>query len=295
MAEISKITLPSGNTYDIKDAIARELIANGVTFRIAYLKDSVPDVTKIPAGVIVKYNNTDYTGTLTAANADKGIFYFVYSPTQVSDDTLDKYDEYAVLNKGTEQVPDYFWEKLGDTRLALEDLGDLAFKDASDITTSTDTFVKSYPGTTSKLVTTTIKGVSGTVNASDVSHTSKKLATTSVPNVTSAGSASSWAFAMGSGNDAETLIISGSNSVAPTLGTAITAATGSLVATTETTNVGDTVVDTVSEIARVVATADSDNTTVATGGLDANGGGSSVMTGLGTATTASAVTDVSVQ
>lgn len=58
---------------------------------------------------------------------------------------------------------------------------------------------------------------------------------------------------MGSGNDAETLIITGANGSAPTLGTAITCATGSLAA---------------------------------------NGGGDSVMTGLGTATTASAVTGV---
>ena len=94
---------------------------------------------------------------------------------------------------------------------------------------STDTFVKSYPGATSKLATTT------------------------VPNVTSAGSASTWSFAMGTGTDAETLIISGGNGSAPTLGTA---------------------------------------KTVATGSLASNGGGDSVMTGLGTATTASAVTGI---
>lgn len=29
MADISKITLPSGNTYDIKDAVARQAIAGG--------------------------------------------------------------------------------------------------------------------------------------------------------------------------------------------------------------------------------------------------------------------------
>lgn len=35
MADISKITLPSGNTYDIKDAVARELIAGGISFSVA--------------------------------------------------------------------------------------------------------------------------------------------------------------------------------------------------------------------------------------------------------------------
>ena len=71
-------------------------------------------------------------------------------------------------------------------------------------TPSSDTFVKSVTATKSKLVTT------------------------SIPNVTSVGSPSSWSFAMGTGDDAETLIISGGNGSAPTLGTAITAATGAL-------------------------------------------------------------------
>lgn len=57
-----------------------------------------------------------------------------------------------------------------------------------------------------------------------------KLVTTTIPNVTSAGSASTWVFSMGDGTtyDNETLVISGANSTAPTLGTAITAATGSV-------------------------------------------------------------------
>lgn len=35
MADISKITLPSGNTYDIKDAVARQMISGGVSFIVA--------------------------------------------------------------------------------------------------------------------------------------------------------------------------------------------------------------------------------------------------------------------
>ena len=67
---------------------------------------------------------------------------------------------------------------------------------------STDTFVKSYPGVTSKLATTT------------------------VPNVTSIGAASTWSFAMGTGDHAHALVISGGNGSAPTLGAAKTVATG---------------------------------------------------------------------
>lgn len=69
-------------------------------------------------------------------------------------------------------------------------------------------------------------------------ETNKNLVTTTVPNVTSAGSASTWSFAMGSGDAAETLIISGTNSTAPTLGTAKTVATGA----TSTSGTGDAVV-----------------------------------------------------
>ena len=66
---ISKITLPSGNSYDIKDTWAREQITNGVGFTIAWDGTSTPDITKIPAGVVVTYNQTEYTGTLAAENA----------------------------------------------------------------------------------------------------------------------------------------------------------------------------------------------------------------------------------
>lgn len=58
--------------------------------------------------------------------------------------------------------------------------------------------------------------------------TSDTLKAVSVPNVTSVGTASTWSFTVGTGNDANTLIISGSNSTAPTLGTAISAASSTL-------------------------------------------------------------------
>ena len=413
MADISKVKLPSGNVYEIKDAVARQMIAGGITYIIAWDGTSTPDVTKIPAGVVVKYNDTNYTGTLSTANGNVRAFYLVKSSTQVGD--LDVYDEYVIANfEGSETK---FWEKLGDTRLDLSDLGALAYKDnvtltkgsgdvvlgeATTFTNSTsavtfsggstdsvlganttfavtqptitvtpaqtylgatasgtavgangtasavtgyanpttdtvlgtsatfsttvtptttniqatasgggaawnskdsktvltgvkvttqptvsltssdsssgssvtylqgasvsrttdaavgadgtDTFVKSYPGTTKKLETTSVPNVTGNTDVT-------------IPNVTSAGTASTWAFAMGSGNDAETLIISGANSTAATLGTALSASKVTL------------------------GTAK----TVATGSLvtsDTNGG--SVMTGLGTATTASALTGVKV-
>lgn len=279
MPEISQIKLPSGNVYDIKDATARRLIANGTTKTIAWKGDAIPVVADIPAGVVVTYNGTDYTGTLAASSAAKNALYLVYNTD--SEDNNDVYDEYAVVNTGTELSPTYAWEKIGSTKVDLSGLGALAYKDNVS-PSGLDTFVKSYTGATSKMETT---------NVSEVSHTSKKMQTTSVPNVASVGSAATWAFAMGTDNtgsggadESETLIISGANGAAPTLGPPITAATGNLVETSETSNVGDSLVDAVTETSK----------TVATGSLDANGGGASVMTGLGTPTTAQAVTGIAV-
>ena len=331
MPDISKITLPSGNTYDIKDAVARQAIAGGVSFIVAWNGSSTPVPANIPAGVVVTYNGTEYTGTLAATAAETGAFYLVKSSTQKG--TLDVYDEYTVVTVGSTKS----WEKLGDTQLDLSDLGALAYKDnvtlnkssalvvgyrntfsassssvtftgqttdkclGSDATftttvTPTTTNIKATAsgvavganGTAAAITgfgthttgsalpsnatfsttvtpeTTNIKATaSGTAVGADGTDTfvksypgaTSKLATTTVPNVTSAGSASTWSFAMGTGTDAETLIISGGNGSAPTLGTA---------------------------------------KTVATGSLSSTGGGGTVMTGLGTATTASALTGVKV-
>lgn len=310
MADISKITLPSGNTYDIKDAVARQAIAGGVSFIIAWSGASTPVVADIPAGVVVTYNDTDYTGTKTAASAEPGAFYLVKSG-----DDLNKYDEYFVVNNA--------WEKMGTQEIDLSGLGSLAYKDSvtlskgssatnvlgtgTTVTNSsssvsfaahttdkvlgssatftttvtpattnikatasgtavgadgTDTFVKSYPGATSKLATTTVPNVTGNTDVS-------------VPNITANTSVtankSTWTFTMGTGDDAETLIIGGGN--------------GSDVTATNTT-LG--AANTASKVTLGTAK------TVATGSLSANGSGDAVMTGLGTATTASALTGVKV-
>ena len=230
MAEISKIQLPSGNTYDIKDATARQMISGGVSFIIAWDGTSTPTVANIPAGVVVTYNSTDYTGTLAADSAEAGAFYLVKSSTQKGG-SLDVYDEYVPVGTTGSKT----WEKIGDTQVDLSDVvtGVTLNKQTTSVVTgyaspSTDTFVKSVSA-----------------------ETNKKLVTTTVPNVTSAGSASTWGFAMGTGDASETLIITGANGSAPTLGTAIT---------------------------------------VATGGTDANGAGDSIVTGVTIGSSASAIT-----
>ncbi len=313
MAEISKITLPSGNTYDIKDATARELIAGGISFNVVWDGTTAPTVANIPAGVVVTYNGTDYTGTMAASSAEAGTFYLVQSGTSPN-----AYDEYVAAGPDGNR----FWEKLGSKEIDLSNLGALAYKDtvtlskgsgdnvlgeattftaasssvsfsggstdkclgsSATFTTTvtpattnikatasgaavgadgTDTFVKSYPGTTSKLVTTTVPNVTDNTDVS-------------IPNVTGNTSVtankSTWTFTMGTGTASETLIIGGGN------GSDVTATN-----TTLGTNLSASKV--------TLGTAK----TVATGSLSSSGGGSSVMTGLGTATTASALTGVKV-
>lgn len=223
MADISKITLPSGNTYDIKDATARDAIAalSGGVFYLGITTTPLTDgATTNP--IVVDGN------TITAINGNIAVY---------------GYGEF--IFNGT------LWREFGD----LSNLGALATKDNVTLNKGAggnvlgaattfsgnssavsfgshtkDTFVKSYPGATSKLATTTVPNLSATPVA--------------LPT-----------FTMGTGTAAETLIIgteaAGSESASKvTEGTAITVATGSLAA---------------------------------------NGGGDTVMTGLGTPTTDTAI------
>ena len=283
MADISKITLPSGNTYDLKDAVAREAIAGGVSFIIAWDGTSTPVIADIPYGVKVTYNNVEYTGTLSAettgsgTHAQAGAFYLVKSSTSPTSQTLDIYDEYVPVGTTGSKT----WEKIGDTEINLTDVvTGVSLSKSTDTVIGTDsTFTFTQPkitisedastgltyvrgGTTKYMAasasgaavtptTTNIKAtasgastawnnkdsvtaVTGYANPSTdtfvksvSAETNKKLVTTFVPNITSAGSASNWTFTMGSGDNSETLIIGGGNGTAPTLGNAIAVATGS--------------------------------------------------------------------
>ena len=120
---IEKITLPSGNTYFIADREIRDVVdtlsqtvAGGVSYNVAWDGTSEPTVGNIPAGVVVTYNGTDYTGTMAANNATPGAFYLVKSATSV--DGKDVYDEYVPVGPNGSKT----WEKIGDTQIALSDV-----------------------------------------------------------------------------------------------------------------------------------------------------------------------------
>lgn len=303
MPEISKVQLPSGGVYDIKDATARQMISGGVSFIIAWDGASTPVPGNIPAGVVVEYEGTSYTGTMAAADAQAGAFYLIKD----SDEVSNTYNEYVPIGPDGNKT----WEKIGSTdvdlsnyvtNVVLNKQTDVALGEATTFsltsgsvtfgTPSTDTFVKSVTAETGKnLVTTSITpaGTATSVINSVTDNTSKLVTTTvpnvtgntdvtipnvtgntsvSIPNVTSAGSPSTWTFTMGSGDASETLIISGANSVAPTLGANLTA--------TNTTLGTDLTASRVT-----LGTAK----TVATGALSTSGAGGSVVTSTSTDST----------
>ena len=306
MADISKITLPSGNTYNIKDAGARELIAqlqggqyflgltttaltDGATTKPIVIDDENVNQEK---GNIVVYGNAEFiwdgakwvefgdlsnlgalatkdTVTLSKGTGDNVLgeattFTAASSAVSFSGGTTDK-----VLGSSatfsTTVTPTTTNIKATASGVAVGANGT-----AAAITGfaehSTETFVKSVTAdTTKKLVTTTVPNVTANTNVT-------------IPNVTNAGSASTWSFAMGSGTNAETLIISGANSTAPTLGTALSASKVTL--------------GTAKTVATGAATADGTGATVVTNVTI--GDSASAITALGAPTTSNCLTGVKV-
>lgn len=116
MADISKITLPSGTTYDIKDTVARQMAAAGVSFTKCTTAANTPKDVEWMSGT------TKITGTLVASANTMGVFYLVPQTTQGGKDI---FGEYFTVKDGNA----YTWEKIGTTDIDLSDLGDLAYKD----------------------------------------------------------------------------------------------------------------------------------------------------------------------
>lgn len=328
---ISQIKLPGypNQTFYLKDSEARqwieEIASAGIKFTVAWKGNSIPDVTKIPLGVTVTYLGDNYTGTLIASASTAPYIYLIYSKT-INNRKI--YEEYITVTEGTGESGDpytYWWEELGDTDISIDDLGVLAYKDSVTLDKKTDvvlgestsftnadssvtftggtsdTFVRSYPGTTSKLATTTITGVSGATSAS------KAIAGTAVYRGNAdVGSQITCAKAASSATDISRITLSsGNNSILETasvinevltFGSAsvsqgsITGVNGTETFTPAITTTNTITPYTFSDI--TVPIAASNATTVATGSLSSEATGASVMTGLGTADTATAVTGI---
>ncbi len=266
---IDKIALPSGTQYYIADREIRDVVdvlsqtvAGGVSYIIAWDGASTPVVADIPKGVVVKYNGTNYTGTLEANSATPGAFYLVKSSTSPSSEAKDIYDEYVPVGDDGSKT----WEKIGDTQVDLTDVvTDVSLSKQTDTVVGTDaTFTITQP--TIALATDTTSGtgkvqvvtdVSGSVGSDD-----------SVTALTGLGSPST-KKAIGSG---ATFTVT-----QPTI-------TPSLSATSATGKVG--------VITGVSASTTNIKATASGGAVSASGDNVTAITALGTPSTQSAVKSV---
>ena len=352
---ISKITLPSGSTYNIKDAGARKLIEGlsgstaflGITTTPLYDQCTTSTITingdSVPAmnGNIAIYAKREFiydgtkwnefgdlelvdvttetanvfgTSTTFRGNQSNVTFTGGSSDVVLGEDTTftlangtvthgaPSVD--AVLGTDTTFTASSQTVTLGDTKKYLSAAasgGGAAWnnKDQKTAVTGyptpvTDIFVKDVEVVSgNKLVTTSIVPTNGTESVSKVTRTVSKLATTTIPNVTS-NADKTITFAMGTGDDSETLIISGTGFPANSntytasltaLGTAITAATGSVASNGAGANVVTGVTITDKDVAKVGSAV-----TVATGATDANGSGDSIVSGVTVKSSAAALT-----
>lgn len=153
MAEISKITLPSGVTYDIKDATARATAAGSIQLKGSTTTPLTDEATTNP----ITINGNSYT----AVNQD-AVFY----------------DKKEFVFDGTK------WHEFGD----MSGLGDLAYKDSASGTytpagtVSTPTITVT-PTTTTKYVAASSSG-GGSVTAGSAASCTLPVMTTSVANET---------------------------------------------------------------------------------------------------------------
>ena len=122
---ISQITLPDGNTYDLKDLEARGLISQLSAGTLAFVKSTAAN--KTPYGVTWNDGTSDIVGSLVAASGTQGKIYLV--PHTVNNKTI--YAEYVTVDVSDTSTPSYVWEKLGDTEVSFEGLGSLAYKSSA--------------------------------------------------------------------------------------------------------------------------------------------------------------------
>ena len=189
MADISKITLPSGNTYDIKDQGARDLIKT-LSSPTSYLGVTITEITDGASTspiVIGDKSVTPKTGDIAAYGNSE----FIWSDTEKK------------------------WREFGSTG----SLKALAFKDSASASYTPAGSVSQPTFTGTKATISTDYIPAGTVAAPTLTVTAN---TASVKPFGSAGTLPSFTASV----SGETLSLSFSAGTLPTAGTAVTVATG---------------------------------------------------------------------
>lgn len=195
--------------YEIADAVARAALNSSGNNIIAWKGDDTPVVANIPAGVVVTYEDVEYTGTLQPddPSVQPKSRYLVYRGGDDPDGT--RFEEYVVVQDPNDAT-NVWWESLGFNSINLQDLGLLAYEDAvilekgsGDMVLGQDTqFQATAPNVSMTNTKTGIKaglktnaavGADGTANAvigypnpttetfvGSVTDTKQKLKTTSI-------------------------------------------------------------------------------------------------------------------
>ena len=180
MAEISKITMPSGNTYDIKDATAREAIS-----KLQNIENVLStDAASTPSGVTWNNNGITITGTLAASATTQGKIYLVPNGSNTDKNT---FKEYLTI-KTTSNT--YAWEMIGTTETDLSNLGALAYKDSASGSTTPSGTVSQPTFSGNQLNSTGNFTPSGTVSFTNTNKTAAVSSTTGATTYTPDGSVS---------------------------------------------------------------------------------------------------------
>lgn len=134
MADISKITLPSGTTYDIKDATARAAVAGGMLAFIGKPSNLYSDngtMEVLPANfsdgnTTVKYVKLSGAVNIRGTSYASGSIYKV----QTGDTMIVGDSEYVATVSGTDPSTTVKWNEFGST----SSLGALAFENDGSVT-----------------------------------------------------------------------------------------------------------------------------------------------------------------
>ena len=288
---IDSITLPSGNVYRIADRDLRnhfeklyywlidveQTVAGGVSFNIAWDGTTAPTVASIPAGVVVQYNGTSYTGTLTAAAATAGAFYLVNSQTKTDGSPSDNYDEYVVIKPNPSDSTTWYWEKIGDTQIDLSDVvTDVTLnKQTGNVIGSNATFTVTQPKVTLAAGTTGDVTVVQSVTTKRLTASASGGAVT--PTTTNIKATASGGGAAWNSKDQKTVLTGVKVTAQPTVTLAADASDGDV---TVATGIG-------------TATTRYLSASASGGAVSASGDNVTALTGLGTPATQSAVKSVS--
>ena len=134
MADISQVKI-NGTVYNIKDNVARQ---GGLVFHLA------TEASNTPYGVTWKNDQQQtITGTLPAWNTTAGKpqtgIYLVKSSNSVTGDTYDVYVAVSTLETPTQATTS--WERLGNTEIIFESLGEFAYADTGTGTATVTDYV----------------------------------------------------------------------------------------------------------------------------------------------------------